>query len=211
MKKLLACFALASFALTMAACQKAPTSTEQNTEPNESSVITSSGDETSESTNQAPAYVEDQLSNADGLVVKFNKTGAKIDSINFAGKKIAENGFTVGRCANRIAAGKFTLNDTEYQLTKNNNGNHLHGGNGKGMNSWQGPFATNDWTFVEQTATTIEYKFHSADGDNGYPGNMDMNVKYTLTEAGELNIEYKAAIPLMTILNYGSMLITIPH
>ena len=192
MKKLLACFALASFALTMAACQKAPTSTEQNTEPNESSVITSSGDETSESTNQAPAYVEDQLSNADGLVVKFNKTGAKIDSINFAGKKIAENGFTVGRCANRIAAGKFTLNGTEYQLTKNNNGNHLHGGTGKGMSSWQGPFATNDWTKVGQTATTIEYTFHSADGDNGYPGNMDMNVKYTLTEAGELKIEYHA-------------------
>ena len=191
MKKILACFALASFALTMAACQKAPTSTEQNTEPNESSVITSSGDETSESTNQAPAYVEDQLSNADGLVVKFNKTGAKIDSINFAGKKIAENGFTVGRCANRIAAGKFTLNGTEYQLTKNNNGNHLHGGNGK-RNSWQGPFATNDWTKVGQTATTIEYTFHSADGDNGYPGNMDMNVKYTLTEAGELKIEYHA-------------------
>ena len=192
MKKLLAVFALTSFALTIGACNQTPKEPESSGDPTSSIVEPSTSSEPAPATSTAPAYVEDQLSNAAGLVVKFNKTGAKIDSINFDGKKIAENGFTVGRCANRIAAGKFTLNGTDYQLTKNNNGNHLHGGNGKGMNSWQGPFATNDWTKVGQTATTIEYTFHSADGDNGYPGNMDMNVKYTLTEAGELNIEYKA-------------------
>ena len=193
MKKLLAVFALASFALTIGACNQASNEPESSgTEPESSIVEPETSTSEPASTSSEPAYVEDQLSNAAGLVVKFNKTGAKIDSINFAGKKIAENGFTVGRCANRIAAGKFTLNGTDYQLTKNNNGNHLHGGNGKGMNSWQGPFATNDWTKVGQTATTIEYTFHSADGDNGYPGNMDMNVKYSLTEAGELNIEYSA-------------------
>ena len=188
MKKVLAIFALASFALTVGACNQVSSEPESTSEPESSSIVEP---ETS-STSSAPTFVEDQLSNASGLVVKFNKTGAKIDSINFAGKKIAENGFTVGRCANRITQGKFTLNGQEYQLTKNNNGNHLHGGNGQGMNSWQGPFATNDWTKVGQTATTIEYTFHSPDGNNGYPGNMDMNVKYSLTEAGELNIEYRA-------------------
>ena len=193
MKKLIVVFALASFALTIGACNQTSNEPESSgTEPESSIVEPETSTSEPASTSSEPAYVEDQLSNAAGLVVKFNKTGAKIDSINFAGKKIAENGFTVGRCANRIAAGKFTLNGTDYQLTKNNNGNHLHGGNGKGMNSWQGPFATNDWTKVGQTATTIEYTFHSADGDNGYPGNMDMNVKYSLTEAGELNIEYSA-------------------
>ena len=193
MKKLLACFALASFTLLASACNQ-PVSSISSVEPGESSssLPISSSAEPATSTSSAATYVEDQLSTASGLVVKFNKTGAKIDTITFGGKKIAENGFTVGRCANRIAQGKFTLNGTEYQLTKNNNGNHLHGGNGKGMNSWQGPFATNDWTKVGQTANTIEYTFHSADGDNGYPGNMDMNVKYSLSEAGELSIEYYA-------------------
>ena len=193
MKNVLAKLALISFALMSGACNKVESSNNESSISDKSSILPISMVTSNASQNSsANDYVEDQLSNSSGLVVKFNKTGAKIDSINFAGKKIAENGFTVGRCANRIAAGKFTLNGQEYQLTKNNNGNHLHGGNGKGMSSWQGPFATNDWTKVGQTATTIEYTFHSADGDNGYPGNMDMNVKYTLTEAGELKIEYHA-------------------
>ena len=188
MKKLLVVFTLASIALTIGACGQGSNKS-KSIEPNSS---ISEPDPSSESISSGPAYVENELSNSSGLVVKFNKTGAKIDSIYFDGTKIGENGFTVGRCANRIAAGKFTLNGTEYQLTKNNNGNHLHGGNGKGMNSWQGPFATNDWTKVSQTANSIEYTFHSADGDNGYPGNMDMNVRYTLSEAGELDIYYHA-------------------
>lgn len=190
MKNIIAKLALVSFALLISACNnKVPPTTDPT--------ISSQEPATSESTpvvSSAPAetFVENQLSNKNGMTVYFNKTGAKIDKIEYDGKKIAENGFTVGRCANRIAAGKFTLNGAEYQLTKNNNGNHLHGGNGKGMNSWQGPFATNDWTKVSQTTSSIEYTFHSADGDNGYPGNMDMTVKYTLNDAGELSIEYNA-------------------
>ena len=121
MKKLLAVFALASFALSVVACNHPSNQEETSSAPIESSETTSSGEET---TSAAPSFVQDELSNSSGLVVKFNKTGAKIESITFAGKKIAENGFTVGRCANRIAAGKFTLNGTDYQLTKNNNGNH---------------------------------------------------------------------------------------
>ena len=196
MKKLLVVFTLASIALTLGACGQGSDKSADlvsDAEPDSS--------ETNVSVSTGPAYVEDQLSTASGLVVKFNKTGAKIDNITYEGKKIAENGFTVGRCANRIAEGKFTLNGTNYQLTKNNNGNHLHGGNGKGMSSWQGPFATNDWTKVGQTASTIEYTFHSADGDNGYPGNMDMNVKYTLSEAGELSIEYHATCDADSLCN----------
>ena len=197
MKKILARLALISFALIASACNTTGSSSEQTpTSGSGTSVASTSSEPTASSgatsSSSKQDYVKDQLSNSSGLKVYFNKTGAKIDKIEFDGKKIAENGFTVGRCANRIAAGKFTLNGQQYQLTKNNNGNHLHGGNGSGMNSWQGPFATNDWTFVSQTATSIEYSFHSADGDNGYPGNMDMNVKYTLTESGELNIEYHA-------------------
>ena len=198
MKKVLFRLGLISFALLASACN--------NQKPNESSEPDGSGEPSSStpiessSTDNRP-FVENQLSTENGLTVSFNKTGAKIDKIEIDGKKIAENGFTVGRCANRIAAGKCTLNGEELSLTKNNNGNHLHGGNGKGMNSWQGPFATNDWTKVDQTASMIKYSFHSADGDNGYPGNMDMTVTYTLSEAGELNIEYSAKSDKDTLCN----------
>lgn len=152
-------------------------------------------------TSSSASFTNDELSNVEGLVIKFKKTGASIDSIKWDGKTIAKDGFVVGRCANRIAAGKCTISGQQYTLTINNNGNHLHGGNGSGMNSWRGPFATNDWTKVEQTANTITYSFHSKDGDNGYPGNMDMTVKYTLSDHGELLIEYTATSDKDTLCN----------
>ena len=85
----------------------------------------------------------------------------------------------------------------QYNLTKNNNGNHLHGGG----NSWQGPFATKNWTKVEQTFSSITYSIHSNDGEEGYPGNMDMTVKYTLSEEGMLSIEYSATADKATLCN----------
>ena len=140
---------------------------------------------------------DNQLSTQSGLVVKFNAKGARIDKITFAGKQIAKDGFTVGRCANRIAKGKCTIDGVAYNLTINNNGNHLHGGG----SSWQGPFANANWTKVSETDTTITYTIHSKDGEEGYPGNMDMTVKYTLLESGELSIEYIASTDKTTLCN----------
>ena len=144
---------------------------------------------------------ENELYTDDGLVIKFNAVGASIESIKWKNTQIAKDGFVVGRCANRIAEGKFTLNGVNYNLTQNNNGNHLHGGNGSGWNSWRGPFATNAWTKVNQTPSSITYSFHSADGDQGYPGNMDMTVTYTLDQSGELSIEYFATSDQDTLCN----------
>lgn len=133
---------------------------------------------------------ENELYTDSGFVVKFKAQGARIDKITYgsSNKQIAKDGFTVGRVANRIANGKFTLNGTEYNVTKNVSPHSLHGGG----NSWQGPFATANWTKVGQTASTITYSLHSAANDNGYPGNLDATVKYTLTNAGELTIDYTA-------------------
>ena len=186
MKNIIAKLALVSFALLISACNnKVPPTTDQT--------ISSQEPATSESTpvvSSAPAetFVENQLSNKNGMTVYFNKTGAKIDKIELGGKKIAENGFTVGRCANRIANGKFTLNGTEYNVTKNDGNHSLHGGG----RQWSGTFANSSWTKVSQTATSIKFSFHSADKADGYPGNMDMSVTYTLNDAGELGIEYNA-------------------
>jgi len=207
MKNVLAKLTLVSFALLACSCQKQePSQQASSVEPEASSepIASSQAPESSNpatTSSQAPSYVEDQLSTTDGLVIKFNKLGAKIDTVTLGGKKIAENGFTVGRCANRIAGGKFTLNGVEVNVTKNDGNNSLHGGRGSGGNSWQGPFATSNWEKVGQTATTIEYKIHSADGNNGYPGNMDMNVKYTLAEDGKLDIQYTATTDKDTLCN----------
>lgn len=145
------------------------------------------------------SYVDNQLSNG-YLVVKFKANGASIDTIKWENKQIASRGFTVGRVANRIAYGKFTLNGQQYSVYTNDGNHSLHGGRGIGE-AWKGPFATKDWTKVNQTSTSITYSISSADGDNGYPGKMDMTVTYTLSENSELSIEYSATTTKDTLCN----------
>ena len=69
------------------------------------------------------------------------------------------------------------------------------------MNNWRGPFATGTWKKESETDTTISFSFHSNDGAQGYPGNMDMTVTYTLNQAGELSIEYSATTDKDTLCN----------
>ena len=146
-------------------------------------------------------YKDNELSTESGLVVKFNKTGAAIESIKWNNTQIAKDGFVVGRCANRIANGKFSIDGTEYSVSINSSPHSLHGGQGSGFNSWRGPFATKDWTKVDQTASSIKFSIESADGENGYPGKMNMTVEYTLSQAGELAIQYTATTTKDTLCN----------
>ncbi len=200
MKKILARLALISFALITAACGNKGSSSEASSsaEPSISSSDTSTPSSNSLAPSSSdPKIVDNQLSAANGLKVYFNSTGAKIDKIEFDGKKVAENGFTVGRVANRIKDGKFTLNGTQYSVTKNDGNNSLHGGG----RSWQGPFATANWKKEKQTINSIKYSIVSQDKDNGYPGEMKMFVTYTLSDAGELSIEYSATTTQDTLCN----------
>ena len=209
MKKRFACLlALSTLSLMLACTGNSQKSSLQNSVTTSSENVTTSSQETtssssssSKSKNSSVFIKDNELATASGIVVKFNAKGARIEKIYWGEKQIAKDGFTVGRCANRIAKGKFTLNGVQYTLDTNNNGNHLHGGDGGGMNSWQGPFANATWTKKEQTANTIEYTLHSNDGDHGYPGNLDVSVKYTLHEDGELAIEYHAKADQDTIFN----------
>lgn len=170
---------------------------------NLSSSASSSSSSSSKSSSTTPSggdtFVNDQLSTESGLKVYFKAQGARIDKIIWGNnnKQIAKDGFVVGRVANRIANGKFSIDDKQYSVTINNGQHSLHGGG----QSWQGPFATATWTKVEQTASTITYTIHSKDGDQGYPGNMDMTVKYTLSQSGELLIEYHAITDADTLCN----------
>lgn len=102
-------------------------------------------------------------------------------------------GATVGRFANRIGGGKFTLNDKEYTLPINNNGKHcLHGG-------FEGfSFKMYDISLGEDS---ISATIKSPDGDEGFPGNMDFTVKYTLI-GSSVEIEYFAVCDADTICGF---------
>jgi aldose 1-epimerase len=105
-------------------------------------------------------------------------------------------GVTVGRFANRIAGGKFTLDGRSYQLSQNNGTNSLHGG-GKG-------FDRAVWTIksVENGPTARVVLTHvSPDGDAGYPGRLEATVTYSLDENGSLGILFEARTDKPTIVN----------
>ena len=100
----------------------------------------------------------------------------------------------VGRYANRIAHAKFTLDGKEYSLTKNNGDNTLHGGpNGFHNHIWAGKIIPDG----------VELKYLSKDGEEGYPGNLSVTVRYTVN-GGDLKIEYAATTDKDTVLNLTS-------
>jgi aldose 1-epimerase len=102
-------------------------------------------------------------------------------------------GAITGRYANRIAKGKFVLNDSMYTLATNNGDNHLHGGN-NGLNNAV-------WDADQRSAAEIVFTYFSKDGDEGYPGNLNLEVIYKLTDANELKITYAATTDKTTHVN----------
>jgi aldose 1-epimerase len=105
-------------------------------------------------------------------------------------------GAIVGRYGNRIANGKFSLDGKEYQLAKNNGENHLHGGP-KGFFKvlWNAEPVKND------SLDSLKLSYISKDGEEGYPGTVELTVTYTLTQANELKIDYLGKTDKTTILN----------
>jgi aldose 1-epimerase len=155
------------------------------------------------------------LTNAYGLRVKIMTYGAtitdvetpdrdgKLANVTLSLDSLADYlkghpffGSTVGRYANRIAKGKFTLDGHEYKLATNNNANHLHGGN-KGFDKavWKAePVETAD-------SVGVAFTHVSRDGDEGYPGKLTAKVTYTLTNDNELKMDYSATTDKPTIVN----------
>jgi aldose 1-epimerase len=156
------------------------------------------------------------LRNSKGTVVKVSNYGLLITEIHTAdrngkltnvvcGFESLEQyqkghpffGAIAGRFANRIARGKFTLDGAEYTLAVNNGPNHLHGG--------KRGFDKQVWDARPLPATSdeqgIEFHYLSKDGEEGYPGNLDVTVIYTLTDNNEIRIEYRAKTDKATPLN----------
>ncbi|HYX32661.1 MAG TPA: aldose epimerase family protein [Oligoflexus sp.] len=105
-------------------------------------------------------------------------------------------GATIGRVANRIANGKFTLDGKEYTLATNNGPNSLHGGN-QGFDKvvWEAE------PLEVANGSAVKFNYLSPDGEEGYPGNLNTTVVYTLTDDNELKIEYTAETDQATPVN----------
>lgn len=106
-------------------------------------------------------------------------------------------GATTGRYANRIANARFTLEGKEYKLATNNGPNALHGGlKGFDKQHWKAePLAT------KAGQVSVRFTYLSKDGEEGYPGNLNTTVIYTLTDGNELIIDYSASTDKPTVVN----------
>ncbi|MBE3674784.1 aldose epimerase family protein [Pseudoalteromonas distincta] len=148
-----------------------------------------------------------QLSDGENLAAEILPFGAIIKSIKFKKQEMTlsvddpqyylENPFylgaTVGRYANRIAKGRFSLSGTQYQLEANNGPNSLHGGV-KGFNKVL-------WQVTKQTESEVELYYCSPDGEQGFPG--ELQVWQTISaKNGELTLHFKALTNKETLVNF---------
>jgi len=133
--------------------------------------------------------VADRNGNLEDVILGYDSLADYINGSNYFG-------CIAGRYANRIAGGRFKLNETEYLLAQNDGENHLHGGiQGFGKTVWQAREMEND------DSLGLELTYLSQDGEEGYPGNLSVTVVYTLTNGNELRIDYNAATDKPTVVN----------
>lgn len=111
--------------------------------------------------------------------------------INNTGERFL--GSVVGRVANRIGGGEFTLEGKRYHTPKNNNGQTLHGGD-KGLDMVV-------WDVKEVTASSILFCYTAPDGQDGFPGNLTIDMRYSLTDKNEFVVTYSATTNATTVVN----------
>ncbi len=132
-------------------------------------------------------WVVDRYGNYDDIVLGYDRIDdyLKSNELYF--------GAIVGRCANRIANGEFSIQGKTYKLAKNINDDHLHGGN-TGFNNVV-------WQVQRNSVAQLELSYLSIDGEEGYPGNLHTKVTYALTDDHELKICYQATTDKATPVN----------
>jgi aldose 1-epimerase len=129
-----------------------------------------------------------------------SKNGESIDVVlgyDSLEKFLSDKGFLgtlVGRYGNRIGNAKFSLNGQEYPLSKNNGENTLHGGpDGFHTKMWDGS--------LQSDKNVLKLTYTSPDGEEGYPGNLNVQVTYTLSDQNEIIIDYQATTDKPTVVN----------
>ena len=132
-------------------------------------------------------FVKSQLDEFIDVVLGFDQLSKYIAA------KEPYFGANVGRYGNRIAGGKFKLDGKTYTLTTNNGLNHLHGGN-KGLHYVV-------WDANQLSDNMLVLSYLSEDGEEGYPGNMHIQITYEVTEDNALKIDFEATTDQNTICN----------
>jgi aldose 1-epimerase len=153
------------------------------------------------------------LKNKNGMEAIFTTEGARIMSLyvpgengerinvvigfdsasQYAASTEPYFGATIGRYGNRIAKGKFMLGSNSYQITINNGPNMLHGGTHG--------FQSKLWTAEQPNDHTVVFTYLSKDGEEGFPGNLDVKVTYSVTDDNELEMDYEATTDKTTVVN----------
>lgn len=148
------------------------------------------------------------LRNARGEHVELTPLGAAIVGVHVRDRAgtIADvsvslggsAGRTIGRYANRIARGTFELDGIAYRLSTNENGTTLHGGpDGFAKRNWV-PAAT---PREGENGSSVAFALHSPDGDQGFPGALDVRIRYTFDDEGTLRLDYTATTSAATVVN----------
>lgn len=199
MRKTLA--VLAAVLVCFAACQKKPVLTRSGLDP--------------------AAFVAQVGADTTGLYTLTNENGMEVCITNFGGRIVSilvpdkdsvfrdvvlgfdniqdyinvpsDFGATIGRYANRIANGRFTLDGKEYTLPQNNNGHTLHGG----PEGWQ----YRVFKVEDVTDDCLQLSYVSEDGEMGFPGKVKVHVFFTLTPGNSLMIDYLARAEAPTVIN----------
>jgi aldose 1-epimerase len=153
------------------------------------------------------------LKNSKGMTATFTNYGGRMVGLQVPGKdgkpvdvvlgysnvkQYAEGpenyfGATIGRYGNRIAKGKFILDGKQYTLAANNGANNLHGGP-KG-------YSRVVWDAKQLNDSTLELSYLSKDGEEGFPGNLQVKVTYALTAENEVKMDYEATTDKKTVVN----------
>ncbi|KZM48393.1 aldose epimerase family protein [Labrenzia sp. OB1] len=133
------------------------------------------------------AIIRDLKVDGQSVVLGFGDLQSYLDHPRYFGA-------IVGRCANRTAGGRLTIDGTSYQLDRNDGGiNHLHGGSDG--------FFNRVWQLEQHDKASILLKLVSEDGDMGYPGRVEALLRYTLTGTGALRVKITAVTDRTTPVN----------
>lgn len=155
------------------------------------------------------------ISNGNGMVAKFTDFGAilvslevpdrdgnacdvvlgfdKLEDYMFNGPTL---GAVIGRCANRVSGASFVLNGQTYYLEKNDRGNSLHSGfDGYHKRVWEAD------TYEDELGQTVAFSYTSPDGEQGFSGTLEIQVRYVVTDDNCLIIEYEAETDKDTVVN----------
>lgn len=131
--------------------------------------------------------VPDQKGDLTNVVIGFDSLAGYINSTE------RYFGASIGRYGNRIAGGKFSLEGKDYQLSVNNGPNTLHGG--------KDGFQYKVWDAMKQGDSVLVLSYRSVDGEQGFPGNLQARVTYTLTADNRLKLDYHATTDQTTVVN----------